>query len=390
MRISREIEGDLRMSTAKYDAVVRDVTPERAEAYLVPPGVENHASFLTELRDGAIACTWFAGAREARPDASIWIARLEPGSTRWEAAVKVSDDVNLSEQNPVLTQLPDGRLWMLYTAQEMGAQDTAVVRQQFSSDGGRTWTASEDFPAPEGTFVRQAVVLLPGGRWLLPVFHCPALPGRVWHGDADYSGVYISDDAGSTWREVVVPDSIGAVHMNIVPLADGSLAAFYRSRWGDRVYRSESHDDGETWSAPLALEIPNGNSSIMARADGGGGDEVVFLVSNPVHGPEGSHLGDRVEEEDAHKRRAPGRPEPLARHSSGASERLPLTIQASRDGGITWREVEVLEDDDTKQREFSYPSIVLQGDHAHVAYSYARRTIKYVRLSLDALRDRAS
>jgi len=389
------------MSIAKYDAVVRDVTPERAEGYLVPPGVENHASFLTALRDGTIACSWFAGAREARPDASIWMARLEAGSATWSDAVQVSDDVNLSEQNPVLTELPDGRLWMLYTAQEMGAQDTAILRQQFSYDGGASWTASEDFPAPQGTFVRQAVVILPTGRWLLPVFHCPALPGRVWHGDADYSGVYISDDAGASWKESVVPDSIGTVHMNIVPLADGSLAAFYRSRWGDHVYRSESIDDGATWSVPVALDIPNGNSSIMARAVGDVDEEIVLLVSNPVRGPEGSHLGDRVEEPDPHKRRAPGQTQPLSRHSSGASERLPLTVQASRDGGRTWREVEVLEDEGSidptlattpgrKQREFSYPSIVLQGDDVHIAYSYARRTIKHVRLSLDAMRRRAS
>ncbi|UFU03781.1 exo-alpha-sialidase [Ruania suaedae] len=386
------------MDDLHFDSVLApDPRPDRGgvrSAYLEPPGAENHASFLHCLPDGALACAWFSGVREARPDASIHVARLEPGATVWSPSVQASDDPERSEQNPVLTALPDGRLWLLYTAQEFGAQDTAIVRQQFSHDGGRSWSAAEPFSDEEGMFIRQPVVLLDERRWLLPVFYCRALPGRVWHGDADHSAVLLTDDAGATWRRVDVPASIGAVHMHVVAMADGELVAFYRSRWGDHVYRSVSTDSGESWTEPAPLEIPNGNSSIQVARTEHDGEEVLLLASNPVRGEEGSHLGDREEMEDPHKRRAPGEPQPLTRHSSGAKERLPLTVAVSTDRGLTWRHVYTLEDEESihpslehtpgrKKREFSYPSIVVDSGLVHVSYSYARRTIKHVALPLE-------
>ncbi|WP_420114965.1 sialidase family protein [Pseudactinotalea sp.] len=385
------------MEELRYDSVLRDRADGSAAAWLAPPGVENHASFLTYLRDGTLVCAWFAGAREARPDACIYTARLPRGASEWEPAVKASDDPDRSEQNPVLAELPDGRLWLLYTAQEFGSQDTALLKQQYSSDGGRTWSAPERFGESVGLFTRSPLIQRTATRWLLPVFHCPALPGRVWHGDGDYTSVLVTDDAGATWREIEVPGSVGAVHMCIVPMADGGLVAFYRSRWGDHVYRSESNDDGDTWTAPRPLTIPNGNSSIMACTvpDGAGG-EVILLASNPVRGPEGGHLGDRPEVEEGYKVRAPGVAAPLDRHVSGSPHRLPLTIQVSRDRGLTWAQVYVLEDESTihpslettpgrKKRELSYPAMVSDGTVVDLSYSYARRTIKHVRVPVATL-----
>ena len=58
-------------------------------------------------------------------------------------------------------------LWLLYTAQKAGNQDTAEVRRRISTDSGRTWGPVETlFPANEtgGVFVRQLPVVLPSGR----------------------------------------------------------------------------------------------------------------------------------------------------------------------------------------------------------------------------------
>ena len=89
-------------------------------------------------------------------------------------------------------------------------------------------------------------------------------------GNSDDSAVMISDDAGATWSEHVLPGSLGCVHMNIQPVADGSLLALFRSRWADSIYESRSTDDGTTWSEPVPTELPNNNSSIQftALADG--------------------------------------------------------------------------------------------------------------------------
>ena len=54
------------------------------------------------------------------------------------------------------------------------------------------------------------------------------------------------------------------VHANVVELEPGRLAAFMRSRAADFIYRSESTDNGDSWSDPVPTSLPNNNSSISA------------------------------------------------------------------------------------------------------------------------------
>ena len=69
----------------------------------------------------------------------------------------------------------------------------------------------------------------------------------------DYTVLQLSDDQGKTWRSVMMPGSRGRVHGNIVELSPGNLICLLRSRSADHIYRSESHDNGETWSVPELL-----------------------------------------------------------------------------------------------------------------------------------------
>lgn len=247
---------------------------DRTDTTLPAPTVQNHAANLTVLPGGDLGCVWFGGTQEGMADISVWFSRLAPGTTTWTDPVRLSDDPTRSEQNPVLFPTPSGALWLLHTAQRGGDQDTAEVRLRVSHDNGTTWEATRTlFPAtPDvgGVFVRQPPVVLPTGRLLLPVFRCRTAPGEKWSGDLDTSAVMISEDEGSTWREQRVPDSTGLVHMNVHRLPDGSLLALYRSRRADAVHRSVSLDDGDTWSEPEPLGLPNNNSSIqyVPLADG--------------------------------------------------------------------------------------------------------------------------
>ncbi len=247
------------------DGVLRATDePGRRQALLPAPLVQNHAANLAVLPDGSLACVWFAGTQEGVPDISVWFSRL--GGQGWSEPVQLSDDPTRSEQNPVLYVLDSAEVWLLWTSQHAGNQDTARVMRRISFDGGNSWGPIHTLlpeTAEGGIFVRQPVAALPSGRLLLPVFHCVRVPGRKWVGDRDYSAVMISDDTGATWREVVVPDSTGCVHMNIGRLTDGTLVALYRSRWADAVYRSTSTDDGESWTRPDPTELPNNNSSIQ-------------------------------------------------------------------------------------------------------------------------------
>ncbi|MFF0345466.1 exo-alpha-sialidase [Kribbella sp. NPDC004875] len=377
--------------SVRADGAVRPnaTDPDLSEALIPTPCAENHASFLAWLPDGSLGCAWFGGSTEGRPDIYIYFSRLPAGADTWTEPVRVSRDDARSEQNPVLATLPNGDLWALYTAQEYGAQDTAVVLHQRSTDLGATWSEPETLFATVGTFIRQGVVQLGDKHWLLPIFHCHQLPGRQWRGDADTSAVAITENGGASWSEVEVPNSTGAVHMCIVALDNGELAGFFRSRWADAVYRSTSADEGKTWTVPAALDVPNNNSSIQVANAGGG---VLLMVANPVSAPAEAPLGDGPVVGDKHKITAPGEAVPLQKHAVWGQPRIPLSLFSSRDAGLTWTKVLDLENEGTLGQEkdlprkrpgaeMSYPTVVVDtaGD-AHISYSYYRDAIKYVRV----------
>ena len=314
--------------------------PDRREAFIPSPCVQNHAANIMPLRNGDLACVWFGGTQEGMADISVYGARLPAGSDTWSAAQKLSDDPARSEQNPILFDAPTGDLWLIWTAQVSGNQDTALVRRRISHDHGTTWGPIETLFAQRpgcGTFVRQPPAVLGNGTWLLPIFHCPSVPGAKWVGDDDTSAVMISSDEGKTWREVAVPDSTGAVHMNVLALHDGTLLALYRSRWADSIYESRSTDNGETWSAPVPTELPNNNSSIQATLLANGHVALVFNATNAEAATERrASLYDEIEDEEPATDAAPAAVDPNKRTAFWGTPRAPLTLAISPDGGRTW------------------------------------------------------
>ncbi|MEV7692863.1 exo-alpha-sialidase [Microbacterium sp. NPDC089189] len=404
-RYDRQADVPARFDPAWLDGCLHPVEGKdgRAAAYLSTPAVQNHAAFLERLPGGDLGLVWFGGTQEGVSDIGIWFSRLSAGSDRWTDAIAVSDDPTRSEQNPVLFSAPGGEVWLLYTAQSAGNQDTAEVRRRISTDGARTWGEAETlFPATEegGIFIRQPLVVTRSGRWLLPVFHCVSRPGSAWDGGLDTSAVMISDDHGVHWREVAVPDSTGCVHMSIVERPDGSLHALFRSRRADAIHWSESFDDGETWTVPEATELPNNNSSLQHRTLADGRLIVVYNHSSrrDARGRRES-LYDEIDEGGirdvilppstdaaaAQTRLAPGEP-------FWGAPRAPLSVAVSSDGGRTFRVVGDLEQGDGYclsnnsrdgvNREFSYPVLLPAPDGSvDVAYTYFRRAIKHVRLA---------
>ncbi|SDI63838.1 sialidase family protein [Propionivibrio dicarboxylicus] len=371
--------------------------PKRVEADIPAPCIQNHAANLMPLAEGDLGCVWFGGTQEGIADISIYFSRLARDAAAWSTPVKLSDDPTRSEQNPILFPAPDGKLWLIYTAQKSGNQDTAIVRYRISEDNGISWGPIGTLFEKAGTFVRQPVVVLDNGDWLIPVFYCRTNPGDKWVGNNDISAVMISTDQGAHWREVEVPDSVGCVHMNIEKLDDGSLLALFRSRWADHVYSSRSIDNGRSWSAPQPTELPNNNSSIQYTRLANGHLAIVYNDISSAQATERRvSLYDEIEDEGD----APGAPQVA---SAAASEgrtafwgtpRAPMTLAISEDGGKTWpykRNLEVgdgycMSNNSEKKvnREFSYPSIKETPDgFIHIAYTYWRQKIKYVRVTED-------
>ncbi|NUU66079.1 exo-alpha-sialidase [Enterobacteriaceae bacterium BIT-l23] len=351
---------------------------------------QNHAANILPLPDGSLMCVWFGGTQEGIADISVWGSRLAAGSDCWSDAVKLSCDPERSEQNPVLFLAPDNVLWLMWTAQISGNQDTAIVRYRQSQDMGKTWGDIATLLDKPGTFIRQPVTVLNNGNWLLPVFYCRTQPGEKWVGNDDISAVKISADNGKSWRDVEVPESLGCVHMNITPLADGTLVALFRSRWADNIYLSRSDDSGESWSVPEPTSLPNNNSSIQVTTLQDGKLALVFNHMSAAGAPERrASLYDEIDDGDD------SRKEPTVtdgRTAFWGAPRAPMTVALSPDGGKTWPWQRNLDEgdgycmtnnsQDKLNREFSYPSIK-QGEDGqlHIAYTYFRQAIKYVRIS---------
>ena len=387
--------------TMNFDGKLRyDQEHDWQEAYLPSKCPQNHASNLLELSNGDLLCVWFSGTQEGVSDISIFMSRLPLGSRQWTKPEQLSHDAERSEQNPVLFESPEGEVWLLYTAQKYGNQDTAFVRCRVSQDSGYTWSEIRTLISEPGTFIRQPITVLKDGSWALPIFHCATRPGENWVGDYDTSAVCISHDKGKTWQEVSVPESVGCVHMCINVVQDGSLVALYRSRWADHIYRSTSAD-GYNWSEPEAISLPNNNSSIQATTLQDGRMAMVF---NNICASESSDrrasLYDEIETgsvDDAERNSSCQVPvDKLGRHAIWGTPRAPMAIALSEDNGKTWPIISYLQEGDgscmsnnsreKKNREFSYPSIK-QGRNGdiHVTFTYFRQTIKYVRIAEDWL-----
>ncbi|RWX80814.1 glycosyl hydrolase [Neorhizobium lilium] len=373
---------------------VQSTAKGRHEAFLPSPMVQNHASFLHWLADGALVCAWFGGSLEGKSDISIFASVLLPGSSKWGPAQRLSNDPAHSEQNPVFFTAPDSRLWLFHTSQPSGNQDECRIRMaKVVRDGKDPTRLRTDegryLDLPLGCFVRAPLTVRDDGAWLLPIFRCLQRPGQKWNGSHDYAAVGVSEDEGRTWRLEEIGQSTGCVHMSPVSLGAGRHAAFFRRRQADQVYRTESSDDGRSWSAPEPTDIPNNNSSVAAiRLN----DGRVAVICNPVNAAQSSDrrasLYDELGEDDTR---------PDADPTGGCVPvwgvpRAPVSVCLSEDGGGSFPTRVVIENGpgtclsndstDGRNKEMSYPSLLEGPDGSlHIAYTYYRRAIKYVRLA---------
>ncbi|MBK1796152.1 exo-alpha-sialidase [Devosia sp. WQ 349] len=372
----------------RMDGVLREGENGAFEALLPSPMVQNHAAFLATLDDGSLACLWFGGTLEGKSDISIFSAVLALGDTTWGAYSQLSNDPDRSEQNPVLWKNGHGVWQLLHTAQPAGNQDECLLRAREIAFDGVALSGAEPrvIGLPLGCFIRGRFVRRKDGAWMMPIFRCVSRPGQRWNGSHDTAAVGISHDEGASWTLHDVPGSIGSVHMTIVPLDGDHMVAFYRRRQSDFVHRSESLDGGMTWSAPQPTDVPNNNSSInvIRLADGR-----LAMVCNPTSAATSDDrrvsLYDEIEAGDD-RPDASGGCNPI-----WGVPRAPLTLCVSDDTGVTWPLRRVVDSssgaclsnnsEDGRNQELSYPYI-LEGaaGELHVAYTYFRRAIKYVRL----------
>jgi predicted neuraminidase len=232
------------------------------------------------------------------------------------------------------------------------------------------------------------MIILDGGEWLIPTFKCRTEPGTRWVGNDDISAVRVSHDQGKTWMEREVPNSFGAVHMEVQRLKDGSYLGLFRSRWADNIYMSTS-PNALDWTEPQPTALPNPNSGICFDVFPSGR---ILVVYN--HSSKAKAVGQREGLYDDVKEEGDDRQNQQSKHGGRqafwGAPRAPLCLAWSDDDGKTW-DRRVIEEGDgycmtnnseqKLNRELSYPSMALSPDGmVHIAFTFWRQKIKYIQV----------
>ena len=309
------------------------------------PFAQCHASTLVRLNDGQFLVAWFGGTEEKNPDVGIWMSKGQRGN--WGKPKEVAKIREDAHWNPVLQTTADGKVLLYFKVGKEIAQWETWVKT--SSDGGETWSdAYELVKGDKGGRgpVKDKLIELSDGTWLAGASN----EVKNWEVFVDRS-----EDKGKTWKassyfkiDTSEIKGKGAIQPTMWESKPGEVHMLVRTT-GGLIGRSDSYDNGKTWSPIKKTSMPNPNSGIdVAKlADG-----TLALTYNPDDKNWGS--------------------------------RSPLNLALSYDNGKTWPDKFELDKGKDKD-EFSYPAIISWGDSVAVTYTWNRKKIAFWKGSKDEI-----
>lgn len=344
-----------------------------------------HSSSVVECPNGDLLVCWFEGSGERTAnDVMVRGARLRAGESQWSAPFLMADTPDLPDCNPVLYIDRHERLWLFWIAVQANRWEYSLLKyrraDEYQQDGPPRWAwqdviilkpgdtftdalragfdavgldegmwaeyappyrrmlieaARDPYKRQTGWMTRTHPLTLPSGRMLLPLYS----------DGFNISLVAVSDDDGEQWRVGGPIVGIGPTQPSLVRRRDGAIVAYMRDTGSppNRVLRSTSEDEGETWSPAVDTDIPNPDSSV----------EVVALASGRW----------------------------IMIHNDTERGRYRLTASLSDDEGASWRWQRGIAPTGDDAGSFSYPSVIQGRDgRIHVTFSRhvsAGKTIRH-------------
>lgn len=276
----------------------------RKEAIFAPERKHNHASCVVELPDGDLFAAWYSGSGEREADdVAILAARKRKGADAWSERFILSDTPGYPDLNPSLLVGPDRSFWLVYPTVLDHRWEGALLKY-FVADAvaipiepkppawkrqGVFHVTPTDFDKafekalaeikPKPTVIDETAVtelskrardplyqrlgwmprahptVLPSGRWLWPLYT----------DTFSASIVAYSDDRGDVWKFGAPLFGFGNIQPSLVRKKDGTVVAFMRDNGRRRrIRRSESKDEGATWSEVSSTALPNPGAGIEA------------------------------------------------------------------------------------------------------------------------------
>lgn len=302
------------------------------------PFAQCHASTLVRTADNQFLVAWFGGTHEKHDDVGIWLSK--GNAFHWSDPRQVAKIRFEPHWNPVLHRTDNNDIILFFKVGKVIDQwETWFI---VSSDNGTTWSQPQELVKGDHGGrgpVRNKIIVLQDSTWLAPASN--ELKGN-WNAFVDRS-----TDRGKTWTTTSFltysKDSIpgeGIIQPTLWQSADASVHMLLRSSAGV-ICRSDSKDNGLTWSPVYKTQLPNPNSGIDLTQLSEGTLALLYNRSGKNWGP-----------------------------------RWPLAVAASYDDGKTWpltTDIEQGSGDD----EFSYPAIVQYGDTLFATYTWRRQRIAF-------------
>lgn len=272
---------------------------------------------ITLLPDGRVMAVWFSSPSEGATSQRIVQAFSSDQGRTWGSATVLQDFEGKADFDPVLF-VAGGETFLFFSA--FTPQIDIYFRR--STDSAKTWTEPVKLNQPNHT-TRSNGIRLSTGELLVPLHLRGTKAG----------GVLKSSDGGQTWKRsgmVANPEGQGG-EPTIAETKSGKIHMILRTK-DSQLWRSISHDKGETWSATekTGLTGTSSASHLLCTRDG-----TLDLTYNPGPTP----------------------------------HRFPLHLRISRDEGKTWSEPTLLADRPAKGSGWSicYPTLTELADGTLVA-----------------------
>ena len=298
-----------------------------------------HASTIVKLDDGRLMCAWFGGSGEGNKDVRIWYSFYE--NNDWTVPVVIATSDNVAHWNPVLQNFgsyarvyfkvgKDTASWVTkYADYDLASGTMSAVRELVPGDttGGRGPVKNKCLVTSKGVIIAPA-----------------STEQGDWKAFFD-----ISTDGGATWTKTAYIDTpkTGLLNKKVEMIqptlwedASGVIHAMFRTK-SNYVYRSDSTDGGFTWCKAYKTSLPNNNSGIDCVVTDNGW---LWVAYNPI---------------------------------SAQGLRYKLCVAVSKDNGNTWETVTTLENSALIWKEYSYPSMIADGNSIYISYTFERTRIKY-------------
>jgi len=368
-----------------------------------------HASTFVELRDGRIL---HVAGKNAMISADGGLTWSEP------QVMEDTGDNIVGGGSPSLVRLSGEGIGLAAWAAAPKEQDKATwykweghILFWRSEDEGKTWAPPVRINPPNApTYCLQDVLVrTSSGRILLPAYIAmgqntgpqgqePPAHGKLVRGQWVPTGahyfdprflatiVYYSDDDGRTWQHNKDGHLFAMTHWTTVhahtceptlaEVAPGQLLLLMRTALG-RLYQSWSHDNGETWTRPLASPLAASTAPAQLRRLSNGHLLVVWNQESPEEVKKGcartrlsaaiSRNGgtvweffQNVESLSESVRVEPGPIEPVRPAEIHVDSALPAPV----------REPEAIVEAEGHGR-WSYPSVLVLKDRVLIAHTYS-------------------